>query len=91
MAALELARYRIRVNAICPGAIETNINESTIKRNVEEAKVPAEYPAGRIPLTGGVRGRAEDVADLVVFLASDRSRHISGTPIWIDGAESLLI
>ena len=30
------------------------------------------------------------VADLVAFLFSDRSRHISGTPVWIDGAESLL-
>jgi hypothetical protein len=29
--------------------------------------------------------------ELVLFLASDRSRHISGTPVWIDGAQSLLI
>ena len=34
---------------------------------------------------------AEDVAELVLFLASDRSRHISGTPIWINGAQSLLV
>ena len=91
MAALELARYRIRVNVICPGAIETGISASTEKRNVEKARHPAEYPEGTVPLTGGRRGKAEDVAELVAFLASDQARHITGTPIWIDGAQSLLI
>lgn len=91
MAALELAKYRIRVNAICPGAIESKIDENTNKQNVEKAAVPAEYPKGDIPLTGGEPGKAEDVADLVCFLASDASRHITGTPIWIDGAQSLLV
>jgi NAD(P)-dependent dehydrogenase (short-subunit alcohol dehydrogenase family) len=91
MAALELARYGIRVNVICPGAIESQISDNTDKRNVERAKHPAEYPEGTVPLTGGRKGKAEDVADLVAFLASDRSRHITGTPIWIDGAQSLLI
>ena len=91
MLALELAQYRIRVNVICPGAIETNIIDSTIRRNTANAQVPAIFPQGRIPLTKGKRGTAEQVADLVVFLGSDRSSHISGTPIWIDGAQSLLI
>jgi len=91
MLALELAQYRIRVNVICPGAIETNIIDSTTRRNIERAQVPSIFPQGRIPLTKGKRGTAEQVADLVVFLGSDRSSHISGTPIWIDGAQSLLI
>lgn len=91
MAALELAKYRIRVNAICPGAIESNIDENTEKQNVEKAAEPAYYPEGQIPLTDGKPGKAEDVADLVCFLASDASRHITGTPIWIDGAQSLLV
>jgi len=90
MLALELAQYRIRVNVICPGAIETNIIDSTVRRNTSDAQVPAIFPQGRIPLTKGKRGSAEQVADLVVFLASDRASHISGTPIWIDGAQSLL-
>lgn len=90
MTALELAKHRIRVNVICPGAIETKIGESTEQRDLEKEKEPAEFPEGKIPLTGGEPGKAEEVADLVVFLASDRSRHITGTPIWIDGAESLL-
>ncbi|MBP6789270.1 MAG: SDR family oxidoreductase, partial [Candidatus Promineofilum sp.] len=38
----------------------------------------------------GAPGKAEQVADLVLFLASDAASHISGTEIWIDGAESLL-
>lgn len=90
MMALELAKHRIRVNAICPGAISTDIEEHTERRHTEEAAEPVEYPAGGIPLTDGQPGRPEQVADLVLFLASDRSSHISGTPVWIDGAESLL-
>lgn len=91
MAALELAKHRIRVNVICPGAIETSINDSTQKRDIELEKEPVDYPEGNIPLTDGKPGTSEQVADLALFLASDRSGHITGTPIWIDGAESLLM
>jgi len=78
------------VNVICPGAIETQIDDNTEKRNLEDAGWPAEYPKGTLPLTHGKPGKAEDVANLVLFLASDESRLISGTEIWIDGTESLL-
>lgn len=91
MVALELAKHRIRVNVICPGAITTEIDENTRKRNIEREKEPVEFPAGKIPLTGGEPGAAEQVAKLVLFLASDDSNHISGTEIWIDGTESLLM
>ena len=90
MLALELAKHRIRVNVICPGAIESQIDENTEKRNVEREKEPVEFPEGQIPLTDGAPGKAEDVGELVLFLASDRSKHISGTEMWIDGAQSLL-
>lgn len=91
MVALELAKHKIRVNVICPGAIETNISQSTDKsQSLEKAKEPVEYPEGNIPLTDGQPGTAEQVAQLVLFLASDASSHISGTEVWIDGAESLL-
>lgn len=90
MVALELAKHRIRVNVICPGAIESNIGDSTQTRNLEEIKEPVEFPEGKIPLTDGKPGTSEQVAQLVLFLASDASSHISGTPIWIDGAESLI-
>ncbi|QJW91026.1 SDR family oxidoreductase [Spirosoma taeanense] len=91
MAALELAKHRIRVNVVCPGAIDTRIEESTEKRDIEQEKEPVEFPEGKIPLTDGKPGSSQQVADLVLFLASDRSSHITGTPIWIDGAESLLM
>jgi len=89
MIALELAQDKVRVNVICPGAIETNIEESTEQRDLDEVRVPVEYPEGAHPLAGQP-GTADQVAQLVLFLASDASSHISGTEIWIDGAESLL-
>jgi len=91
MLALELAKHRIRVNVICPGAIETEIQENTAKRHTEAADVPAEFPQGTIPLTAGRSGTSEEVAELVLFLASERARHITGTPVWIDGGQSLLV
>ncbi len=91
MLALELAPRGIRVNVVCPGAISTQIDDNTKKRNTARAKVPARFPKGTVPLTSGESGSAQDVANLVTFLASDASRHITGTPVWIDGAQSLLV
>lgn len=91
MLALELARCKIRVNVICPGSIKTNIGENTEIRNVDDAKEPVEFPEGQVPLTDGGPGTAEQVAELVAFLASDASSHISGAEIFIDGAQSLLV
>lgn len=90
MVALELAKHRIRVNVICPGAIATSIDRNTQRRDLDEIKEPVEFPEGQIPLTDGESGTSEQVAQLVLFLASDASSHISGTEIWIDGAQSLL-
>ena len=90
MAALELAQYGIRVNAICPGAITTNIGQNTHPvPELKEIQIPVEFPEGDQPLEEGP-GRPSQVASLVLFLASDESSHITGTPIYIDGAESLL-
>ncbi len=89
--ALELAKHNIRVNAICPGRIETAIQGKTIKRNIDEAAEEVEYPGGKIPLTDGKGGSAEEIAEFVLFLVSERGRFISGTPIWIDGAQSVLV
>jgi NAD(P)-dependent dehydrogenase (short-subunit alcohol dehydrogenase family) len=90
MLAVELGPHRVRVNVICPGAIETDIDDNTERRDLEQAKMPVEFPKGQIPLTGRVSGKPEQVAELVLFLSSDRASHISGTEIWIDGAQSLL-
>lgn len=89
MLALELAPQRIRVNVICPGAIDTEISDNTEQKN-EGVGVRVEFPEGMVPLTGGKPGSSEQVAQLVLFLASDMSSHISGTEVWIDGAQSLL-
>lgn len=91
MAALELAQYKIRVNMICPGSIDTNIENSTYKKNEDLMKItiPIEYPQGSQPLAQHA-GTAEQVSDLVLFLASNMSSHITGTEVYIDGAESLL-
>lgn len=90
MLALELAKHRIRVSVICPGAITTDIEQNTEHRDEEEAREPVEYPEGEIPLTDGKPGSPEQVARLVLFLASDDASHITGTPVWIDGGQSLL-
>lgn len=90
MVALELAEHRIRVNVICPGPIDTNVDENTQKRNLESVREPVEFPEGRIPLTDDKPGTSEQVAQLVLFLASDASSYITGTEVWIDGGESLL-
>jgi NAD(P)-dependent dehydrogenase (short-subunit alcohol dehydrogenase family) len=90
MVAVELAPHKIRVNVICPGAIDTNINETTEQRDLEQIKIPVEFPEGKIPLTHGESGKSEQVAQLVLFLASDAASHVTGTEVWIDGAESLL-
>ena len=91
MLAPELGQHRIRINAICPGAIDTEIDDNTRQQDTEAARIQVDYPEGQIPLTGGASGTSAEVADLVLFLASDRARHITGTPVWIDGAQSLLI
>lgn len=90
MLALEFAQQKVRVNVICPGAIETNIDENTEQRDLDKVRIPVEFPESNQPLTGGKPGHSDQVADLVLFLASDMSSHITGTEIWIDGAESLI-
>lgn len=89
MVALELAPSKVRVNVICPGAIETEIDDNTEKRDIDKVKMPVEFPETHMPLERHP-GTAEQVARLVLFLASDASDHITGTEMWIDGGESLL-
>lgn len=90
MIALEFAKHRIRVNTVCPGAIETAIDENTQRRHLEKAREPVKFPEGQVPLTDGEPGRAEQVAQLIWFLCTDLASHVSGTEVYIDGAQSLL-
>lgn len=90
MVALELAPFRIRVNAICPGATDTNIGQNTVvSESLSAVSIPVVFPKGNLPLTGRP-GTIEQCGDLVLFLASDEASHITGTDIFIDGAESLI-
>jgi len=79
--ALELAPYGINVNAVAPGPIETPGTKTIMQKEVLEQIVRA-IPLGRI-------GKPEDVAKLVVFLASDDSSFITGQCIVCDGGYTL--
>ena len=77
---LEWAEYNINVNAVCPGMVLTPMTEMVYKREPTlRAQRLKRMPARR-------EAYPEEVADLVLFLCSDRSTHISGTAIPIDGA-----
>ena len=79
--ALELAPYRVRVNAIAPGTTDT----AQPRYGMSEEELQA---AGRqVPL--GRMGTPEDVADLAVFLASEESRHITGQTLHVNGGQYL--
>lgn len=75
-AAREVASRGITVNAIAPGFIETDMTE-VLPEKVKEASI------SQIPL--GKFGKAEDVADAVAFLASDKAAYITGQVLHVDG------
>jgi 3-oxoacyl-[acyl-carrier protein] reductase len=74
--AQEVAPYNIRVNAVAPGFIETDMTSQLAEKFRDKA-------VSRIPL--GRFGTADDVAQAVLFLLSDASRYITGQVIQIDG------
>lgn len=81
--ALELASYNINVNSVVP----SQINSPRIKRNGRKDEKTLELYAKNIPL--GRIGEPEDVANMLVFLASDVSSYITGQEIFIDGGGTL--
>ncbi len=91
MLAPELAQSGVRINAICPGSVKTNISQNTEIRNRDTIKWPVQLPKGQIPLTGSIPATPEQIAQLVLFLLSDASSHITGTEMYIDGGQSLVI
>ncbi len=81
--AREFAAYGIRVNAVCPGVIETEMT-THLRQNTEQmAKWLADIPQGRL-------GIPEDVVGLVLFLCSDASRYLTGQAINVDGGKVML-
>lgn len=77
-ATIALGPYGIRCNSVMPGAILTDLNREDLE--VEEKR---DYFSKRIPI--GRYGEPEDVADCVVFLASDMARYVTGASLLVDG------
>jgi L-rhamnose 1-dehydrogenase len=76
--AVALGQHGIRCNSVMPGTIETDINRDDLSDPCKRA-----YMEGRIPL--GRLGRPEDVARVIVFLASDMAAYVTGAAILTDG------
>ncbi len=76
--AKELARYNIRVNAIAPGWVKTNINEDFWSDPETYKQIAAKIPMGRW-------AESEDIANAALFLASDASSYMTGHTIVVDG------
>ena len=91
MAAADLSRYGIRVNAICPGFITTNIFTSALGitgENREQANGAILHIAAQAqPLQRA--GRPEDIAAAVAYLASDDASFVTGTHITVDGGMTI--
>ncbi len=79
--AMELAKWNITVNCVSPGFIKTNMTENL---NEEQKKIII----NQIPL--GMIGLPTDVANCVEFLASDKSRYITGETIHVNGGMAML-
>jgi NAD(P)-dependent dehydrogenase (short-subunit alcohol dehydrogenase family) len=78
-AALEYAKYGIRVNAVCPGVIATPMVERIVKENPDvKDQLTAGEPVGRM-------GKPEEVAAAVVWLCSARASFVTGQAIAVDG------
>jgi NAD(P)-dependent dehydrogenase (short-subunit alcohol dehydrogenase family) len=75
-AALEYAEAKIRVNAVCPGFIQTRMTEDTMRRRGEQ--ILAQIPSHRM-------GKPEEIAEMVVWLCSERASYVTGAAYNVDG------
>ena len=80
--ASELGIHGIRVNTILPGVIETKMTSSLLDDPATRADVLRETPVRRL-------GKAEDIANLVVYLCSEQAGYISGAEILVDGGQTI--
>ncbi|WP_209348402.1 SDR family NAD(P)-dependent oxidoreductase [Pontixanthobacter sp. CEM42] len=87
MAAADLAKHQIRVNAVQPGFINTNIFTSALELSEEKEEVGkamiAHMSAGAQPVARG--GQSEDIANAMAYLASEDASFVNGTSIVVDG------
>jgi len=77
-AAVEYAKHNIRINAVCPGVIETPMLQTVDNLDARTSGLLALHPAARF-------GRAEEVANAVLWLASDAASFTTGTLLSVDG------
>lgn len=84
--AVDYARHGIRCNALCPGFVDTAFNAGFEAQMGGRRGLEA-YVAGQIPMARW--GTAEEVAESLLYLASDRSSFMTGHALVLDGAESL--
>ncbi|MVP00247.1 SDR family NAD(P)-dependent oxidoreductase [Paenibacillus lutrae] len=84
-AALEYVRQGIRVNAICPGGVETALTAGVTESFKEGGYVPEEVSTMRI----GRFSQPQEIAEAVVFLASDKSSYMTGSVMVVDGGLTL--
>jgi NAD(P)-dependent dehydrogenase (short-subunit alcohol dehydrogenase family) len=82
--AVRYAKEGIRVNSLCPGTIRTELYEQFLAQQADPAAVNAEIE-GMHPL--GL-GEPEDIAWAAVYMASDESRYMTGTPLLVDGGST---
>jgi 3-oxoacyl-[acyl-carrier protein] reductase len=79
--ALELGPRGIRVNCVCPGFIDTPLNE-----HLASEREMREYERDKVPM--GRRGRADEVAAAYAFLASDEASFVHGATLVVDGGQT---
>lgn len=84
--AVDYARYNVRCNALCPGFVDTVFNDG-FQRQMGGRKALEDYVTQAIPM--GRFGTPEEIAQSIVFLASDQSAFMTGHALVIDGAECL--
>ncbi|MBM7587854.1 NAD(P)-dependent dehydrogenase (short-subunit alcohol dehydrogenase family) [Bacillus pakistanensis] len=84
-AALEYVKKGIRINAICPGGVETALTNSVAEMFETSGYVPEELPNMRM----GRYAAPEELAEMVAFLASDRASYMTGSVVVVDGGLTL--
>jgi NAD(P)-dependent dehydrogenase (short-subunit alcohol dehydrogenase family) len=77
--AVQFARQGIRVNALCPGPVETSLLMRLF------AETPGAYERRRVHLPMGRLAKAKEIANAALFLASDESSYVNGTTFLVDG------